>query len=360
MPGPTRANRRANSPKPDAFEQRLAAIAKTAGGIKAQVERMKSVREVEDDPRLTTAILGWLHEARWSGSGTAEGWQAMFERLLALRDERAIAPLRQMASDLPPFVGVKHRAFMAAEIAKVADALEKAAPKKRVAHPIVLKKPGATADTMAIVQRVFDAPHDDDLRRVVADALLEHGDPWGELIQLGFLIDSGAATPEQKRAADALLKKNAATFAGPISKISKTDSRTLTKGFLSRVLANASMVPRSAWDAAATTAYWATVTRLEIDMVSTPKWWIPALMKNPAVGQLREVHFNRYYDPQISLERTQPAAPWRVVDAKTAPEPWLRFFRDFIRALPEAERKRVEVGAIQNRDVIQEALDEAR
>jgi uncharacterized protein (TIGR02996 family) len=275
MPGPTRANRRASSPTPDSFEKRLAAIAKTAGGIEAQV-------------------------------------------------------------------------------------LEKATPKKRGAPPIVLKKRGATADTMSIVQRVFDAPDDDDLRRVVADELLEHGDPWGEFIQLGFLIDQGAATPEQKQTADVLLKKNAATFVGPISKISKTDSRTLARGFLQRVLANATMVPRAAWEAAATTPYWATVRRLEIDMVSTPKWWVPALMKNPAVRHLREVHFNRYYEPQISLERAKPNAAWRVVAAKTAPEPWLRFFREFLRALPETERKRVQVGAIQNRDVIEEALDEAR
>jgi hypothetical protein len=196
------------------------------------------------------------------------------------------------------------------------------------------------------------------VRRVVADELLEHGEPWGEFIQLGFLIDEGEATTEQRRAADALLKKNALTFAGPLSKISKTDSRTLVKGFLQRVLTNATMVPRSDWEAAATTPYWSTVTRLEIDMTTTPKWWTPALMKNPALRNLREVHFNRYYDPQISLERA--GTSWRVVAAKTAADAWLRFFRDFVRALPEAEKNRIELGAIQNRDAIQTTLDEAR
>lgn len=330
-----------------------------SGGIKVQVERMKSVSEIEDDPRLTLKILEWLHEARWSGSGTIKGWHAMFERLIALSDSRAIAPLREMAKDLPPFLGEKHRERMEAEITRVADAIERKVDAKGAA-PIVLKKRGAAVDTMAIVQRVFDAPADDDLRRVVADELLEHGDPWGEFIQLGFLIDAGRATKEQRQAADALLKKNAATFVGPISKISKTDSRTLEKGFLKRVLANATMVPRSAWEAAATTPYWSTVTRLEVDMVSTPKWWMPALMKNPALGNLREVHFNRYYDPQISLERKKPSAPWKVAGAKTVPEPWLRFFREFIRALPDDERERVTVGDIPNRAIIQEALDECR
>lgn len=361
MPEPTRAKRRATSRKPDAgtFEERLAAIAKMTGGIGAQVKRMKSVRDIEDDPRLTAAILGWLHEARWPGSGTMTGWQAMFERLIALRDPRAIAPLREMTKDLPPFLGEKHRARIAGEMTRVADALERKA-KASTEAPIRLKKRGAAADTMTIVQRVFDAPDDDDRRRVVADELLEHGEPWGEFIQLHFLVADGRATKAQRLAAEALAKKNVATFVGPIAKVSKADSRTLEKGFLQRVLVNAAMVPRSAWEAAAKSPYWATVTRLEIDVVATPKWWLPALMKNPALRNLREVHFNRYYAPQISLEREKPSKPWRVTQAKTVLERWLRVFRDFIRALPEAERARVAVGSIKNRDVIQEALDESR
>jgi hypothetical protein len=403
MPGPTRANRRASSPKPEPASPRpkrgarlqttesrvafalerwrasrdpadaevveavgdadlhwsfqISKIAKTSGKLDAVVARLKSVRDVDDDPRLTTAMLRWLYEARWPGSGAAEGWSAVFERLISLRDVRAIAPLRQMAKDLPPFLGVKHRAFMAAELTRVADALERVPRGGQPVRSIVL---GPASDALSIVQRVFDAPHDDDLRRVVADELLEQGNPWGEFIQLGFLIAAGGATPEQKRRAEWLAKKSSAVFSGPLGKIAKADSREYERGFLNRVLTNASMVARPDWEAAAASPYWSTVTRLEIGMISTPKWWLPVLLKNPAIRNLREIHFNRYYDSCISLERKSESAPWRVASATNVAPPWLRCFRDFIRALPEAERKRVEVGAIENRDVIQEALDEAR
>lgn len=297
--------------------KQLAEIGRTGGGPAAVAERMKSVRQLEDDPHLTTAIVGWLHEARWPGSGAAPGWTAMFERLVTLRDARAIAPLCAMARELPPFLGQKHRAWMIAEIAKTANAIEQVAPRTTSVQSIALAPRGPTRDALSIVQRVFDAPDDDDVRRVVADELLEHGEPWGEFIQLQFA--------GEKKAADALVKKHVATFAGPLAKIAKSDSREFEKGFLVRVLTNASMVPRPAWEAAATTAYWSTVTRVEVDMTSTPKWWLPELMKNPAVRRLRELCFNRYYEPYISLARNSASEPWVLGQVKTDAPAYLRW-----------------------------------
>lgn len=336
------------------LNKELASIARTSGGLPAVVERMTSVGDLDDDPRLTTAIVGWLHEARWPGSGAAPGWTAMFERLVALRDARAIAPLCAMARELPPFLGAKHRAWMTTEIARTANAIEQVAPPTTPVQSIALAPRGPTRDALSIVQRVFDSPDDDDVRRVVADELLEHGEPWGEFIQLQFA--------GEKKAADALVKKHVATFAGPLAKIAKSDSREFARGFLVRVLTNASMVPRPAWEAAATTPYWSTVSRIEIDMSTTPKWWLPELMKNPALRRLREVCFNLYYEPEISLSRDDASAPWRVVAAGNIPEPWLRFFRDFVTALPPEEQARIEVAPLPapKRDILLEALEKAR
>ncbi|MFO0735384.1 MAG: hypothetical protein U0270_05875 [Labilithrix sp.] len=343
--------------KDEAWKKRVALIARTSGKLPDIVARMKTVADLEDDPRLTTVMLGWLHEARWPGSGAAGGWPAIFERFITLEDARAIAPLRQMASSLPDFLGAKHRAFIAGELTRTAEALERATPKARVTQPIVL---GPAKDPLTIIQRVFDAPGDDDVRRVVADQLLEQGDVWGELIQLGFLIAEGKATEEQRRTAELLIKKNAARFAGPIAKIAKADSREFEKGFLKRVLVNAVMVGRPAWEAAATSPYWSTVARLEIDMISTPKWWTPAIVKNPALGQLRELSFNRYYVPFISLERATTTAPWRVVAVNIALERWLRFLRAFVHALPEEERNRFEVAPIPQRNDVLRFIADAR
>lgn len=120
------------------------------------------------------------------------------------------------------------------------------------------------------------------------------------------------------------------------------------------------MVARPVWEAAATSPYWATVERLEIDVVSVPKWWLPKLVTNPALRHLRKLCFNRYYKREISLERARELAPWRVVEAKNIAEPWLRSLRSFVAALPEAERKRIEVAPIKQRDAILEALTDAR
>jgi uncharacterized protein (TIGR02996 family) len=288
-----------------------------------------------DSAKHVETILDWLAKAKWPGSSSAAAWEAMFARLVEIGEPGAVVPLREMARELPEFLGAKHRAWMAERIEETAHAIAKKSKGKKKSAPLAVRKPGPTVDTMSIVQRVFDAPHDDDVRRVVADELLEHGDPWGEFIQLGFLLASGEASAEQKKRAETLAAKNAPTFAGPLAKIVKADSRGFEKGFLKRVLTNASMVGRLFWEAAATTPYWSTVTRLEIDMTTTPRWWTPALMKNPALRGLREVHFNYYYDPLLSF--AQEGEAWKLTQRKTDAEPWLRFARTFAGTLPKPE-----------------------
>jgi hypothetical protein len=213
---------------------------------------------------------------------------------------------------------------------------------------------------MSIIQRVFDAPDDEDLRRVVADELLELGDPWGEFIQLGFLIAEKTATPDQKKLAETLEKKHAATFGGALVKIAKVDGREFEKGFLRRLHPNATMVARHAWEAAAKSPYWATVKRLEVDCTDTPRWWIPELMKNPALRHLREITFNRYYEPQIAVERASLEAPWRVVTVTNTAEGWVKYFRDFVKSLSGTEQQRLEVAPSPLRGELMEALADRR
>jgi hypothetical protein len=84
----------------DGLPKKLAAIGRT-GQLSACVSRMKSVHDLEDDPRLTVAIFGWLDAARWSGSGAADGWTHLFSRLVALADPRVVAPLRASRARRP-------------------------------------------------------------------------------------------------------------------------------------------------------------------------------------------------------------------------------------------------------------------
>lgn len=301
-----------------------------------------------DPSRHAETILQWIADAKWPGSGSAPAWEAIFAKLVSLRDPATVAPLRAMAAELPAFLGVKHRTWMSERLAATAEQIAKQS-KGKTAKPLTVKRPGISGDVLSIVQSVFDAPDDHELRRVVADQLLELGEPWGEFIHLGFLQN---ATPEQKTLAEALLKKNAATFAGPLAKITKLDGREFEKGFLHRVRTSLQMVPRQAAESAASSPFWSTVHRLEIDMADAPKWWTPALMKNPALRRVRELTFNRYYEPLISLSRVDERAPWRVVEVKNAGEGWLRFFRGFVEALSPVDRARIELGDIEHRDVI--------
>jgi hypothetical protein len=325
----------------DEFEAKLAEIGKK-GQLRKNIARLKTLDKLPDDPRLTETLIGWLYEARWPGSGAQDGWTAVFERLRKLNDARAIEPLRKLPDAKPPFLGKKHTDWVFEHAKLTAVALQKTAKKSKYANlpPIAIKaKKGATADTLSIIQRVFDSPDEDDLRRVVADELLEHDDPWGEFIQLGFLIHAGKATKEQKLRADVIVKKNSATLIGPIAKIAKLESRGFEKGFLSWVRVDATMRPRADYEAAANSPYWATVERLEFNMLSVPKWFLKTMGASTLAKRLKTVSFNRYRHPVITIERKSVTAPWTVLAMREVSSIYADGFTDWLAARPAEERK---------------------
>jgi len=300
----------------DGMAKTLAAVGK-AGHVADCVKRMQSVSELDDDPRITVAIVGWLAGPKWPGSGVAAGWTALFARLVALRDARAVAPLRAIAATPPDFQGLKHTAWIVEEAKKAAAAIEAACAETRsrpedpslaaleakleepVADFFARKRTGAAESTLSVVQYVFDDPHDDDVRRVAADALLEREDPWGELINIQLRIADGKATAAEIDRAKVLLFKHGGLFAGPLAKITKVGSRIFEKGFLAEITTDATMVGRRDWEAAATAPHWATVRKVQIDMTSTPIWWVPAWANNPANRFLRELNVSMYQKPML-------------------------------------------------------------
>lgn len=349
----------------DGFSASLKPITKTGPAAESS-QRMASIAMLPDDPRLTTAILGWLAKPRWAGSSSAQGWEAMFARLVDLRDVRALAPLRAAAKELPPFQGLKHRAWMQERIAETADALAKAtAPLKPAKDDDLLALEASLAPENApprpapgsTVAPVFASPDDDDVRRVVADALLEHGDPWGELIQLQLLIAGGKATTEQEALAAELIKKHGKTFAGPIAAIAKAETRKFEKGFLVHVSTDASMVGRSGWEQAIGAPHWSTVRSVSIDFASTPKWWVSAWAKGADHKSVRQIVFALYRRPKIVCERADGGAPWRVTEVHAPAPPFLKQFGEWAKGLSNSERERIEVAAIPERDAVLATLE---
>src|SRR5262245_54833755 len=111
----------------------------------------------------------------------------------------------------------------------------------RPAAPAPSLPPDALARLDALVREVRARPDDDDVRLVLADALLAHGDPRGELIALQL-----AATGDDERLShteraarvnradriDRLLRDHARDWLGSLTEI--TYRACFARGFLAR------------------------------------------------------------------------------------------------------------------------------
>ncbi|MBA3540187.1 MAG: TIGR02996 domain-containing protein, partial [Deltaproteobacteria bacterium] len=76
---------------------------------------------------------------------------------------------------------------------------------------------------------IYDDPFDDQLRSVYADALIEQGDPHGELIQLQL---QAAPSSEARRRIGQLLAKHERTWLGPIAPVVAKGGVEFRRGFV--------------------------------------------------------------------------------------------------------------------------------
>jgi uncharacterized protein (TIGR02996 family) len=271
---------------------------------------------------MTVAIVHWLVVARWSGAGALAVWQRLLGRLARLRDVRAIAPLRHALTTPPPFLGKAHAQTMASLIAATAEQLTSearpgdeegatmAAIEARLTTPAMdffAHRP-AGADALALLAPVWAAPDDLTVRQVVADALLERGEPWGEIIALSMRTGSD----QERERLSLLLNKHHHVICGAIAKIAKVAGRVIEGGFLVECAANASMVPRRDWEAALVAPQWAMIRAVSIDLVSTPAWWMAAFATGQASRRVRRVQLSHYNKPVMVLTRETLAGPWLV------------------------------------------------
>jgi uncharacterized protein (TIGR02996 family) len=306
----------------------------------SQGEAALAAVETLEDPRLTVVLVKCLHAARWPGFGARDLWTRVLARLVALRDARAVFALREAATQPPPFSGIANTRELQALFQQTADALERACQGKLPATPsefFVRSSKGAAAQSS--VELVWAKPDDDAVKRVVADALMEKGEPWGEFIALGLEL---AGKPKNKAAlqkrADALLNKHAQVFGGPIAFIATRDHWVFEKGFLVELWADRSLVPRRRWDDAAHAKHWATVRALHLSSSKAPKWWLGAVLKNPASANLRSISV-----ASVELRRARAGEPWTVerVGSDIGALGWLTAF---LRGLDVKERARLKVG----------------
>jgi hypothetical protein len=293
-------------------------------GWAARLERISEVRwkyalpEIEalpDDPRTTVFLVAMLDDANWLGPDTGPLWKVVFERLVALRDVRCLAHLRALATNPPRFFQAKFTRWAAGEIAKTADRLARVKVAKddaattRLADAQTVRPPkqgffkrGPSPESEALIARVWENPEDLELRAVIGDALLELGDPWGELIALQL-----AKKPNAK-AIRALLEAHLARFAGPISHVH--NGLVFEAGFLASGRIWNSYATTRDWDEAATAPHWATVKRVDFGSWCPKQKWVRAWWSSANLTSLRELAICG-----VVFARASASEPWSIEKA---------------------------------------------
>lgn len=233
----------------------------------------------DDDPRITPFLLECLEKARWAGPTAKPVWELIFKKLASLNDVRALPALRQAAKNLPPILGAAHASWLKQALADTTTHIERSNRGVIATKPIVAKaKP---ASPLALVAAVFERPHDEATKHVVADALMEAGDPWGELIAMQL-----DAKRKPKDAAP-LIQKNLERIAGPIAHIGPRKRFVVEKGFLVQCEVGGPH-PRPRWEEAVAAPHWATV-RVLILSLETPGWWLTELARQANCKSLERI-----------------------------------------------------------------------
>jgi uncharacterized protein (TIGR02996 family) len=270
------------------------------------------------DPRFAAALVALVVEgrdiARWcredlaatlSIVGDARTRESL-EELVAL-EHRGHADWSRVLSRLPPT-----RAVSADEAQRW----------RRIASP-----DGADLDVDGLLAAVYAAPEDSGPRRVLADALMESGDPRGEFIVLQLQEAENGGTETGTKRADALLAAHKDAWLGALQPV--VYRAWFREGFLDRIELDAGRrAPAKAWEKLARHPSLATVRG--VDRGKAPKH-IHELFLNDALRSLASVEIasNAVAD---ALERSMPPRLRDVRSAHWTSGPYLTGFRQ--RVLP--------------------------
>lgn len=204
-------------------------------GKLAEIQRKLEAIEQWRDPRLSSALERVIREVPWSSNTSRVMWSRVFALVKSSRDPRFVAVAREAPAkwtirsaqrghlleqltraveDLPKTYIELTKAESDAIFADERDA--HAAPKPK---PASKKGPDFTA--------VFENPSDDAPRSVLADALLEVGDPRGEFLQLQLMP---RRAPADEKKMKALLKAHGKQWLAPFGAMLGVDV-TWRRGF---------------------------------------------------------------------------------------------------------------------------------
>jgi uncharacterized protein (TIGR02996 family) len=278
-------NQRAATAAPHEIPALLDGIADVPSTIAtARLERLAAWLP---DPRVDEAIVTLLEAVPYRATSTKPFWAALFVLAEGITDPRQLPRLDRADAT---GVATSMATWLRARLAKLREHL---APRLRAAGaapawspieqigsllaPLELSR--RSENLAALLQAIHDAPDDDAPRAVYADALLERGDPRGELIAIQLQRD---AAPELRRREHELLAAHAVQWLGGLAPVISPGFR-FERGFLVECqvsLRDVARVRRLVGDPA-----WSTVRTLGGSA---------AVALDPVARSLRALHFSSF------------------------------------------------------------------
>jgi len=200
-------------------------------------QRLAIVAGWMPDPRVDAALADLMHAIPYRATSTRPFWTQLFELARGITDRRQLAVIETATADqVAVTMGDWLRARFAVLASELAESLADApgAPDPRIDDlAALLGPPRITAGTRnleALLQAIHENPDDDAPRLVYADALLERGDPRGELINLQ--LTTGDEDREARRRASELLQAHGKHWLGSLAPVVRA-GYVFARGFLS-------------------------------------------------------------------------------------------------------------------------------
>jgi len=207
--------------------------------------RLDELVEWMPDPRIDAVLVGWLETVPYRATMTRPFWRKAFAVMRELHDRELWPRLEAADAAIAKNVAPSMAGWLRGELTKLrgelaARPLDDAAPPilAEIVNALMAREAAAAAqprtDLAALLAAVYADPDDDNARLVYADALLEQGDPRGELIALQCRLAREPDLPEarqlRKRAGE-LLDSHGKQWLGELAAIVRAGYR-FERGFL--------------------------------------------------------------------------------------------------------------------------------
>ncbi len=187
--------------------------------------RLRGWRRWPADPRLIPAVVASSRLPIAQAPGVLH---ALHDLLVHLRDAQCLQALRELHADLPPehpYVEELRQTLTRVGFPLEPEELTRCDALEEAIHEREATEARSAATREALLARVHSNPDDDGARMVLADHLLELGDPRGELIML-------QCTPAYDEARlNELLGKHRARWEGPLGPAVALGSVRFERGF---------------------------------------------------------------------------------------------------------------------------------